>query len=150
MWRAEMGRIATLDALIKRKCFNGDPMCQLCEDGDESAAHLFCSCSVASNIWLLISQWCKISPIFVFSIKDLTSIHEYTGLEKKARVSLQGIILVGCWCIWSARNDRRFNNNRKGIIDIFHDIKVLGFHWYRNRSNNRSISWSDWCSFNIL
>ncbi|KAJ0935303.1 putative reverse transcriptase zinc-binding domain-containing protein [Helianthus annuus] len=149
VWRAEMGRIATTDALIKRNCFTGDPLCSLCEDLEESAVHLFCSCYVASNIWHLISQWCKIGPIYAFSIEDLTSIHVHAGLERSAREALKGIIIVGCWCIWSARNDKRFNNNRKNILDIFQEIKVLGFHWYRNRSKNRGILWSDWCSFNL-
>ncbi|KAF5823884.1 hypothetical protein HanXRQr2_Chr01g0043121 [Helianthus annuus] len=95
-----MGRIATTDALIKRNCFNGDSLCPLCEDGEESATHLFCSCIVASNIWCMISRWCKISPIFAFSIQDLLLIHEHAGLNKAASEALHGIIIVACWCIW--------------------------------------------------
>ncbi|KAF5800069.1 putative reverse transcriptase zinc-binding domain-containing protein [Helianthus annuus] len=137
LWRAEMGRIATTDALIKRNCFSRNNVCSLCEDGEESAEHLFCSCVVAANIWYLISRWCRISPIFAFYIRDLTSVHEHSGLHRVAKEALHGIILTGCWCIWKARNERRFNNNRKAILDIFQDIKGLSFIWYRNRSKNR-------------
>ncbi|KAJ0557102.1 putative reverse transcriptase zinc-binding domain-containing protein [Helianthus annuus] len=145
-----MGRIATADALIKRNSFNGDALCPLCEDSEESAEHLFCSCLVASSVWYLISKWCKISPIFAFSIRDLTFIHAHVGLERNAREALQGIVIVACWCVLKARNERRFNNNRKEILDIFQDVKVLGFLWYRNRSSNKSIRWNDWCSFNLM
>ncbi|MFS7957625.1 hypothetical protein Hanom_Chr07g00668551 [Helianthus anomalus] len=99
---------------------------------------------------MYISSWCKISPIFAFSIQDLLLIHEHAGLNKVASEALHGIIITAYWCIWSARNDRRFNNGRKEILDIFQDIKILGFHWYHNRSKNRSIVWKDWCSFNLM
>ncbi|MFS7940817.1 hypothetical protein Hanom_Chr05g00468791 [Helianthus anomalus] len=84
-------------------------------DGAESAKHIFCSCSVALNLWYLISRWCRINPIYAFSIRDLLSIHEYSGLEKNAKEVLQGIIMMGCWCIWKARNEKRFNNNVKNL-----------------------------------
>ncbi|MFS8006042.1 putative reverse transcriptase zinc-binding domain-containing protein [Helianthus anomalus] len=150
LWRAEMGRIATTDALIKRNCFSGNNVCSLCEDGEESAEHLFCSCVVAANIWYLISRWCRISTIFAFCIRDLTAVHEHSGLHRVAKEALHGIILTGCWCIWKARNEKRFNNNRKAILDIFQDIKSLSFLWYRNRSKNRGILWHNWCSFNLM
>ncbi|KAF5793091.1 putative reverse transcriptase zinc-binding domain-containing protein [Helianthus annuus] len=32
VWCAEMGRIPTVDVLLKRNCYNGEDMCVLCED----------------------------------------------------------------------------------------------------------------------
>ncbi|KAF5807493.1 putative reverse transcriptase zinc-binding domain-containing protein [Helianthus annuus] len=95
LWRAEMGMIATVDALVKRNFYNGSDLCSLCEDDAESAKHIFYSCSVALSLWYLISRWCRINPIYAFSIRDL-SIHEYSGLEKNAKEVLQGIIMMGC------------------------------------------------------
>ncbi|KAJ0917333.1 putative reverse transcriptase zinc-binding domain-containing protein [Helianthus annuus] len=150
VWRAQMGRIATLDALSKRNCFNGDERCILCNDGLESADHLFRSCIVASEVWFLISKWCNISPISAFSLKDLLEVHEFSGLGAKAKIILKGIIMVGWWCIWLARNNRRFSNKLRSAASIVHDIKSLGFLWYRNRSKCRDITWEDWMSFSVL
>ncbi|XP_022031534.1 uncharacterized protein LOC110932514 [Helianthus annuus] len=150
VWRAQMGRIATLDALSKRNCFNGDERCILCNDGLESADHLFRSCSVASEVWYLISRWCNISPIFAFSLEDLLEVHVFSGLGIKAKIALKGIIMVGWWCIWIARNNRRFSNKTCSASSIVQDIKSLGFLWYSNRSRCRDISWRDWLSFSFL
>ncbi|KAI3704850.1 hypothetical protein L1987_75079 [Smallanthus sonchifolius] len=150
IWRAEMGRIATVDALRRRNCFSGDSTCVLCDDFDESADHLLCACSVASNVWSMVSRWCRVSPIFAFSVRDLLSLSDISGLGEMAKEAFQGILIVGVWCIWRARNNKRFTNTQKTAHDIFLDIKSLGFLWYRNRSKNKGICWANWCYFNLM
>ncbi|KAJ0539673.1 putative RNA-directed DNA polymerase [Helianthus annuus] len=149
-WRAQMGRIATLDALTKRNCFNGDNTCVMCGDGNETAEHLFCSCAVASEVWFLISRWLKISPIFAFSLTEMLDIHEFSGLGSKAKDIFKGIIMVGWWCIWRARNETRFSNRHFSAISIAEDIKSLGFLWYSNRSKSKDVSWANWVSFSLM
>ncbi|XP_021991841.1 uncharacterized protein LOC110888633 [Helianthus annuus] len=149
-WRAQMGRIATVDALARRNCFNGDESCVLCGDGQETADHLFRSCAVASEVWFLVSRWCKISPIFAFSLEDLLEVHDFSGLGGKAKDILKGIVMVGWWCIWKARNDRRFSNKYSSAASIVQDIKALGYLWYSNRSKDREVSWENWFSFSFM
>ncbi|XP_076951458.1 uncharacterized protein LOC143624838 [Bidens hawaiensis] len=48
-WRAEMGRIATWDALFKRNVVNEIKWCPLCEGEKESAAYVLMSCYVATS-----------------------------------------------------------------------------------------------------
>nr|XP_043636129.1 uncharacterized protein LOC122607256 [Erigeron canadensis] len=110
MWRVGMNRIPTLEALKDRNCVFGDGLCVLCGEYEESVDHLFCGCELANLIWTFISSWCKASPFFVFSIKDLIEIHENVGLGKKEQKVVKGIVMVACWCIWKARNERRFSN----------------------------------------
>ncbi|XP_022003039.1 uncharacterized protein LOC110900460 [Helianthus annuus] len=150
VWRAQMGRIATLDALIKRNCFNGENRCVMCGDGSETADHLFCSCEVASEVWYRISRWVHIGPIYAFSLNDLLEVHEFSGLGPKAKDILKGIIMISWWCIWRARNERRFSDKHKSADSIVQDIKSLSYLWYSNRSNCRDVSWENWVSFLVM
>ncbi|KAJ0884636.1 putative reverse transcriptase zinc-binding domain-containing protein [Helianthus annuus] len=104
-----MGRIPTVDALLKRNCYNGEDMCVLCEERPETADHLFCSCYVAAVLWNRVSLWFKISPIYAFLVKDLLEIYKYAGLKKHEEDIMHGIIMVGCWILWKRRNDIRFS-----------------------------------------
>ncbi|KAJ0733150.1 putative reverse transcriptase zinc-binding domain-containing protein [Helianthus annuus] len=133
MWRAEMGRIATVDALSKRNCYNGDDVCVLCRDEAESADHLFCACPVAAEVWYRVSRWCNINPIVAFSIRDLLEVHDFINLGVAASEAFI-----------------RFNGKAMSVSDIVQEVKILGFLWYRNRSKNRNIVWNDKCSFKIM
>ncbi|KAJ0948580.1 putative reverse transcriptase zinc-binding domain-containing protein [Helianthus annuus] len=140
-----MGRIPTVDALLKRNCYNGEDMCVLCEDGPETANHLFCSCYAAAVLWNRVSLWCKMSPIYTFSVKDLLEIYKYAGLKKHEEDILHGIITVGCcWILWKRRNDIRFSGISVDIGKIYQDVMVVGYFWYRSRSKNRELSWANW------
>ncbi|XP_035830920.1 uncharacterized protein LOC118480267 [Helianthus annuus] len=56
IWKAEMGKIASMDELRKRNVGNGDSACSLCGDVDESVEHIFTSCFFASMLWSYISS----------------------------------------------------------------------------------------------
>ncbi|XP_021974619.1 uncharacterized protein LOC110869694 [Helianthus annuus] len=101
-----MGRIATVDALSRRNSFSGDSTCVLCEESDESADHLLCGCRVASHVWCMVSRWCRVSPIFVFSVRDLLGLSDFSGLGELAKEAFHEILIVGAWCIWRARNNK--------------------------------------------
>ncbi|XP_022013770.1 uncharacterized protein LOC110913232 [Helianthus annuus] len=150
VWRAQMGRIATLDALIKRNCFNGENRCIMCGDGSETAEHLFCTCVVASEVWARISRWAHVGPIYAFSLSDLLEVHEFSGLGNKAKDILKGVIMIVLWCIWKARNGRRFSDSHKSADKIVQDVKSLGFLWYSNRSKCKDVSWENWVSFSLM
>ncbi|XP_076924258.1 uncharacterized protein LOC143586649 [Bidens hawaiensis] len=49
-WKAEMGRLATSDALFQRNAIDEIKWCPLCEDERESVDHIFLSCYVATII----------------------------------------------------------------------------------------------------
>ncbi|KAF5797220.1 hypothetical protein HanXRQr2_Chr08g0361081 [Helianthus annuus] len=102
------------------------------------------------EVWFLISRWLKISLIFAFSLTDMLEIHEFSGLGSKAKDILKGIIMVGWWCIWKARNETRFSNKLFSANRIVEDIKSLGFLWYSHRSNCKNVSWANWVSFSLM
>ncbi|MFS7924867.1 hypothetical protein Hanom_Chr03g00277651 [Helianthus anomalus] len=128
----------------------GDGICHLCKSEAESVDHLFTSCITATILWQKNSQWCRISPIFAFSFKDLLEIHRDKYLDHRVKPVVHGIIISACWCLWLARNKAIFSGFDAKAGSIFSEVKSLGFLWYKNRSKNWSISWPDWCKFVIM
>nr|XP_043633283.1 uncharacterized protein LOC122604455 [Erigeron canadensis] len=150
MWQMVMDRIPTADALKVRNSVINDDICVLCDESLESTSHMFCSCGVASLIWYKISTWCKAFPFFVFTTKDLVEIHNHVQIGKKERKALKGIIMIPCWFIWKERNDKKFANNNVVVESIFQNTRSMGYLWYRNRKKNVSISWKEWCRFELM
>ncbi|PWA52985.1 RNA-directed DNA polymerase, eukaryota [Artemisia annua] len=149
-WRAGMDRIPTMCALRSRNIPVADVTCVLCGDSEESLEHLFTGCIFASRIWHYISSWCKTQSFFVFSFKDLLDFHKFSGLAGIAKDLLYGIIIIGCWCIWKARNNLRFQSKKARVEDVIGEIKVLGFLWARSRAKVPLLDWERWCKFVIM
>ncbi|PWA49539.1 reverse transcriptase zinc-binding domain-containing protein [Artemisia annua] len=147
MWRVGLDRIQTASALRRRNCNIPSPFCGLCEEYEENVDHLFCHCVMASQVWYRLSRWCKISPLFMFSVKDLFGLHKSVGLDKKKKKVFKGLVFITCWCLWRARNEKRFQNGTVTGEKIIQNVKSLGFLWFRNRTKGSSISWIDWCKF---
>uniref|UniRef100_A0A251RWC4 Putative reverse transcriptase domain, Reverse transcriptase zinc-binding domain protein n=1 Tax=Helianthus annuus TaxID=4232 RepID=A0A251RWC4_HELAN len=66
MWRAEMDRISSVEALARRGVVVLDSDCSFCSLGSDSVSHLFSSCQFALSLWEKISFWCRIRNFFVF------------------------------------------------------------------------------------
>ncbi|PWA51973.1 RNA-directed DNA polymerase, eukaryota, Reverse transcriptase zinc-binding domain protein [Artemisia annua] len=146
-WRAEMGKIPTALALRHRNIPIIDVSCPFCDDVEETVDHLFTGCLVANALWQHVASWCKVPNWFAFSFKDLMEIHEFVGLSGRAKVIFHGITLLGCWCIWRARNRIKFQKKKERVENIIGEVKVLGFLWAKNRAKMSSFSWNDWCNF---
>ncbi|MFS8022342.1 putative reverse transcriptase zinc-binding domain-containing protein [Helianthus anomalus] len=147
VWRADLKRIPTADALLKRGIMIGEGLCPFCKSAPESVDHIFTSCFFAAVLWQKISRWCRIPPIFAFSFKDLLDIHKGGHISVKERAVIQGIIYISCWSIWASRNRVIFSNSEFKVDKVFSDIKSLGFLWYKHRSRCSALSWVDWCKF---
>ena len=149
-WRAALGGIPTSVSLRKRHVPVADIGCQICGHGKDSIEHLFTSCIVAAVLWQGISQWCKVSSIFAFSFDDLLELHNFVGLKGIAKEVFHGIIMIGCWALWKARNELRFSNKKVRASDILSEVKVVGFLWFSNRGWRKSLSWENWCKFRFM
>ncbi|XP_021986391.1 uncharacterized protein LOC110882759 [Helianthus annuus] len=122
-------------------------LCALCGEGIESVDHLFTACNISMSVWNRLSGWIKIPPIFAFSFKDLLEVHKWFDGNKSAKKIVRGLIMVTCWAIWKARNDKFFSKGRGDSNVIFGDVRSMGFLWLKCRSKNNNIGWRDWCSF---
>ncbi|XP_022024630.1 uncharacterized protein LOC110924964 [Helianthus annuus] len=150
VWKAEMGRIPTADALSKRGMQVGDGLCPLCKSEAESVDHLFTSCVVAIVLWQKVSLWCRIPPIFAFSFHDLLEVYKSSHVKVVEKPVIQGIIFSAIWCLWKARNKAVFSGIEAKVESIFCDVKSFGYLWFKYRSSNNHISWLDWCNFSLL
>ncbi|XP_076955773.1 uncharacterized protein LOC143630728 [Bidens hawaiensis] len=125
--RAEMNRIPTRGALERINLRVEDNLCVFCEMGVETADHLFTGCAVEAIVWDHISRWCKIPHIFSFSVTNLLELHKTVKLGKKEKKVFHGLVIVACWIIWKARNEKVFEGKEVNIEDLIGDIKSLGF-----------------------
>ncbi|XP_022018943.2 uncharacterized protein LOC110918975 [Helianthus annuus] len=147
MWRSALNKIATVEALHRRNIQVQDDRCGLCNEGDDSVDHIFCSCYVASVVWGFISRWCSIQNLYFFSFKDIMEAHNFVGLFGIKKEVFKGIIRIVVWCIWKARNKKRFEGKEARIGDIINDVKALGFLWFKNRGKCKNVEWIEWCKF---
>ncbi|XP_076910753.1 uncharacterized protein LOC143568484 [Bidens hawaiensis] len=111
-----------------------DNICALCEVEGESADHITTGCGDAALVWEHISRWWKVPPIYGFSVRDLLELHKSIKFGDVEKHVLHGIIVIACWSIWKAINDKVFEGIEVIVEDIIGDIKSLGFFWFKNMS----------------
>nr|XP_043624287.1 uncharacterized protein LOC122595877 [Erigeron canadensis] len=150
MWRVELDRLPTCMALKIRNCNFGSLMCGLCNNEEETVEHLFCSCTMAMDVWYHVGVWCKSPSVFLFDIKDIFELHKMTGFCKERRSTFKGIVSITWWILWKTRNDTVFNKEKPNIEKIVQNIKDLSFLWYRVKKKKDVITWDKWCCFDIV
>ncbi|KAM0048221.1 putative reverse transcriptase zinc-binding domain-containing protein [Helianthus debilis subsp. tardiflorus] len=150
VWKAEMNRIPTVETLSRCGILNGEETCQLCSNGDDSVDHLFSSRIIASIVWQKLCAWCRVPIFFVFYFRDLLKINNHCGKKAGEKEAFQGIVIISCWSIWKARNERRFNGKQSKVESTVSEVRSLGFLWFKNRSKYKSVLWLDWCKFVIM
>lgn len=150
MWRAALNRIPTSAALRRRNIEIDTMACSLCGVDDETVDHLFSGCGVAGEVWRCLSSWCSIPEIFGFDFKDILEAHKFSPLSPGKKDVLHGLVMITCWRIWKARNEKRFSAKRVSAVEIFEDIRILGFLWFKNRSKYKNTTWEDWVSFKLM
>ncbi|XP_076926566.1 uncharacterized protein LOC143589796 [Bidens hawaiensis] len=125
MWRAEQNRIPTRVALARRNVMVTNDLCALCGDQKETTYHIYTGCMVATVVWDHISRWCKVPPVFSFSVRDLLNLHKSIKLGLVEKEAFHGIVIVACWRIWKARNEKVFEGKDVKIEEVIGDIKCL-------------------------
>ncbi|KAL8242915.1 hypothetical protein R6Q59_013217 [Mikania micrantha] len=95
--------------------------------GSETTIRLFTFCYAANIVWQFVSSWCKMQPIFVFSIQVLLEIHRSANGEHLKRKAIHVVILTAIWCLWRSRNERIFKGRRVSILSLKEEIKSLSF-----------------------
>ncbi|XP_076911852.1 uncharacterized protein LOC143569957 [Bidens hawaiensis] len=60
-------------------------------------------------------------------IRDLLELHKSIKLGDVAKEAFHRIIIIVCWSIWIARNDKVFEGSEVKVEDIIGGIKSLGF-----------------------
>ncbi|XP_035841256.1 uncharacterized protein LOC110918839 [Helianthus annuus] len=147
MWRASLNRIPTKDALLHRNIYVENGLCGLCGEVEESVDHLFSGCRFASGMWDAIASWCNIPRFYVFSLSDVLLVLNDLPYTAKKKDIMYGIIIIACWRIWKARNDKIFNGSVSSVTLLVADVKSLAFLWFKCRHKEGCIDWRNWCNF---
>ncbi|XP_021996298.1 uncharacterized protein LOC110893499 [Helianthus annuus] len=120
-------------ALVRRNILMDNQLCVWCDIEEETVEHIFTGCVISAGVWNGVSRWCRIPDIFAFHVKDLVNMHEVCGTSGIKKAVLHGVIIIACWILWRARNDKIFSNKESKVVDLVADIKTLGFLWYKHR-----------------
>ncbi|KAF5780940.1 putative reverse transcriptase zinc-binding domain-containing protein [Helianthus annuus] len=151
LWRACLGKIASKVGLIHRGIQIQDSFCSRCGISDEDPDHIFVNCLWARSIWWNILTWIRIHyPTDICNLKGLTSyISSCPGGKVWKRV-VYSIVMATVWRIWSARNEKVFNDLFIPISKSVEMIKEDAFLWICNRANVKRPSWDNWKAFDLL
>ncbi|KAJ0492580.1 putative reverse transcriptase zinc-binding domain-containing protein [Helianthus annuus] len=74
IWRANLDRIPTRQALVRRNIMIDLEDCVLCGEAIESVDHIFTTCDISLRVWNRLSVWAKLPPILHFLLVALWSI----------------------------------------------------------------------------
>ncbi|XP_022032637.1 uncharacterized protein LOC110933739 [Helianthus annuus] len=146
MWSAQLNRIPTRQALVRRNIILESAECVFCGDPTESVDHIFTGCELSDYIWNRLCAWIGIPNVFAFSFSDILNLHDNVPAEKKAKKIIFGLVIVTCWCVWKARNAKIFSGINASKEEIFGEVKSLSFFWLKNRSRFSELVWEDWCN----
>ncbi|KAK9048814.1 hypothetical protein SSX86_032219 [Deinandra increscens subsp. villosa] len=140
MWRLVRNRIATISELQRRGLNGLTNLCRLCNEGEDSAAHIFTGCSCSSLVWQWVWGWVAIPPLLLFSLEDLVDLHKDRLVDIPKREIFLAIEYITCWSLWLARNDAIFQNRAPCISKIICNIRSWSSLWCDNRCR-KVIDW---------
>jgi hypothetical protein len=108
-WLLVQCKILTTDKLVVRNC-PCNPMCALCDQEPEDAAHLCLHCVFAKEVWLHMSSW---SNGLIRLPSDNTSVEDWWHLSLRSfpaaqRRNVAALMMYTMWNIWKERNRRIF------------------------------------------
>ncbi|KAL8242364.1 hypothetical protein R6Q59_012666 [Mikania micrantha] len=69
--------------------------------------------------------------------------------NRKKKEALHVVILTAIWCIWEDKNDVVFNGKRRSYHSLFKEVQNLSFFWVKHRAKWISLSWENWCKFDV-
>lgn len=147
--RLWLGRLPTIDNLIKRNICIESKECGVCRLEEETLNHVFSRCFIAVQIWEFVAQWCRITPMFFFTANDLSLLAGQVRGGRKWKKAVHLVIATTIWCLCKNRNNVMFNSKIGTIRSMKDGIRSLSFDWIRSRSSLKNINWESWSAFNL-
>ncbi|KAJ4794660.1 Cyst nematode resistance protein-like protein [Rhynchospora pubera] len=104
--------------------------CKLCQSHlEETADHLFVSCTFANEVLLRVTAHFNLTPCV--SIADVRSVWLFTseGLTGQQRRLWTTLWAATCWMIWKNRCSIIFSNHRASVQSLVYDILSKSEQW---------------------
>lgn len=146
-WRASLDRLPTREALLQRRFNIPDSDCPMCNCSVEDLNHCFVGCGFAYSVWCGIIKWCRLDPFFAYEYEDLIMLYKNMHGGKWRKKIIRGIVLIGSWALWNARNAKVFQHKEVKVMEVVAEVKSKAFLWLKNRSKFNSIVWKDWATY---
>lgn len=122
-WLLVQSKILTADKLIKR-AWPCDPVCPLCDQEQETAAHLCLDCVLAQEVWYLMQVWSDglgKKPERGVDI-EIWWRSSLLPMPKDQRRHVAALLMYTAWNIWKERNGRVFEGKTMTAPLVFNCI----------------------------
>ncbi|CAN1745190.1 Putative ribonuclease H protein At1g65750 [Linum perenne] len=121
LWLAIQEKLLTNSSRVRRN-LTRDATCTLCQDPDESAAHILRDCSFAAEAWRKLGSFDVSSDAWRGDFKE--------WMVRNLKADSEFIFGVHCWMLWKARNERLFADGR----DSASSVAFRSVNWARQVS----------------
>jgi hypothetical protein len=125
-WLIIQNRVWTADRLERRGWPNCG-RCKLCNQVQESAAHLLFKCRFARRIWESIKTWLGLGDFQPRHWVDIHNVEDWWGdvIHKKRQgtKALASLAMLVSWELWKERNARVFRNQFSTFNVVISRIK---------------------------
>ncbi|GKB37914.1 RNA-directed DNA polymerase, eukaryota [Tanacetum coccineum] len=122
-WKVKTNGLATRFNVSRRGIDINSLSCGICDNGVETADHLFFSCSMARQVSRLIMRWWDISYEEFDSYKGWSDWLSRLRLPSKNKMMLEGVFYVLWWHLWTFRNRKLFDA-KIPLKEVFYDEVV--------------------------
>ncbi|GMP71099.1 hypothetical protein CsSME_00029647 [Camellia sinensis var. sinensis] len=130
VWTAILGRILTIDNLIRRQHVLVDWCCMCCRDA-KTVDHLLLHCSIASRLWGFIVA--LFGLVWVQSASVLGVLQSWGGARVGKRHWKAWVFSSHCllWLVWSERNRRVFQDKCHSVSWLESRLLMVLHSWVK-------------------
>ena len=131
-WLIIQNRVWTADRLAKRGWPNCG-RCKLCNQTQESAAHLSFKCRFSTRVWVAIKDWLGLHDVDPHGWQNFCNVNEWwtEAIHKRgqSRKDMTSLAMLVTWEIWKERNARVFRNTASTANMVIDKIKEEAALW---------------------
>ena len=143
-------RIWTTDRLHRHGWPNCN-LCPLCQQVQESAAHLLFQCRYTIRIWGMIKTWLVLHNVQPNDWIDMVSVKDWWSQnatkQTPSRRPLVSLMMLISWEIWKERNARVFRNTAVPVGVLVAKIKEECSLWSLAGAKHLcNIMLREWCT----
>ena len=150
-WRLLIDRVQTRGNLRKRRIIQNmeDAFCPFCGSVEETADHLFYTCSFSYSVWMSCFKWMGIYTVFPKSGLEHFSQHFSHLLSKEQNRGFKTIWISIVWSLWLHRNGIIFHGIQADVGVVLEQIQARSWCWLSAKVNGFSHSMFEWVT-NVL